>query len=170
MEEQIRAEMCHICNGRGIKSNGQICDNCRGIGMYGTDGTNEYFLQDDGRGGLVIADTKGAVSPQTPSSQTTQPSTKQQKKQSGVLKGLLFILLIILYSGFIGIYISWINQPKVFWLVTLIAIGLLFLFVLYDARIVNALVKILTKIVLSEPDDFLTYLQKVKSSSTKYRY
>lgn len=156
--QQVIADLCPTCGGKGIDPSGNICTYCKGIGLIGKDSTNEYYLIPDDKGGLMVGEIKSQLN----STDIQDKKNKLPGQKKGVLRGFLFIFLIILYSGFIGVYILFLDNTKIFWLVNLLALGFLFLFFLYDARFFNLFIKILTRTFLSEPNDYLTQIQKIK--------
>ena len=170
MQPQIRAEICPKCKGQG-KLAGKACDYCRGVGGIGTDGVNEYYLEHDGKGNVrVIGIRQSARSQSYPSAQTDTPPTNDQnsKKQRGrILKGLLLIVLIIFYIGFLGVYITILKDMKVLVVVTIIAFGFLMLILLYNTPIVEAFVNIITKIIIKEPNDYLSAIRKRKNENAR---
>jgi len=160
--QQVVADLCPTCKGKGFDPSGNICPYCRGIGLIGRDGSSEYYLEPDGKGGLKVSGIRGQSS-QTASPNDAQPPSSTSRGAIG--RSLFFIGLIIGYSAFVGAYVMFLDNQKVFWLVTLIFIGLFFLFILYDARLYNAIIRFITKTFLKEPQDFLTELQKRKKEA-----
>lgn len=158
MQNQVKVEVCKKCKGQGsFPSTGKMCDECRGIGLIGTDGTYEYYLGSDGKGGLRIEGIKSQIS--APQISASDKKTLLIQKRT-VTKMLLFLLFIILYGGFIGIYVSWIKDPKVFWVVTIFTAGFLLLFLFSKTELLNNIVKFITSIFFKEPYDFLSAVYK----------
>lgn len=158
MQPQVKAEICIQCKGKGLLPNGKPCDNCRGIGFIGTDGVYEYYLADDGRGNLRVVDIKSQIGSSQPQKSN---GIKLDTQKKSVIRGLVLVLTIILYVGFIGLYLTWIKDIRVFWTVTIITIGLVIMFFLYDAKLINKLVNSIINIAFKEPEDFLNAVKKM---------
>lgn len=166
MPNKIKVEVCRKCKGKGgFPATGKVCDECRGTGLIGTDGTYEYYLGDDGKGKLKVVDIKTSPSTITSSPpQQQRPSSPTQRRN--VFKMLLILILIISYIGFLGIYLAWIQTPKVFWVITIIFLGVLFLFLSSNVKLLGSLISSITHIILKEPDDFLTAIKNQSKEQT----
>ncbi|MFC1780316.1 hypothetical protein ACFLY9_01335 [Patescibacteria group bacterium] len=159
MQNQIKAEICSRCNGKGlVPGTSNICDNCRGIGAVGTDGTYEYYLADDSKGNLKVVDIKSSSS-QTPTQQETD-GKQLAPKRKGVQRGLIFIIFIIVYGSFLAAYFTLINEPKVLWTVTIFVFGFIVLYFLYDTKFLKKISRTLVNIIVREPDDFKSAIKK----------
>jgi hypothetical protein len=159
LQNQIKAEICKSCNGKGLTpGTSNICENCRGVGAIGTDGTYEYYLADNGKGSLRVVDIKPSSS-QTSGQQATN-GKQLAPKRKGVQRGLIFIVFIIVYGSFLAAYFAWINDPKVLWTVTMLVLGFLALYFLYDTKFLNKISKILVNIIVREPNDFKSAIKK----------
>lgn len=158
MPPQVRAEICTKCKGKGLLPNGTPCNDCKGIGFIGTDGVYEYYLADDGRGNLRVVDIKSQINP---SQSQSRNNTKLDTQKKSVVRGLFLVLTIILYVSFIGLYMTWIKDIRIFWTVTIITIGLVIMFFLYDAKLINKLVNSIINIAFKEPEDFLDAVKKI---------
>ncbi len=129
MQGQIKAEICKKCNGKGaIGPN--ICDNCRGIGAIGFDGLNEYYLNLDEKGNITVAGVKSQGSLNQNFEYQNDLDAGQliskrflHKQTKGVMRGLTFIVIVISYALFILIYFLFINDPKVFFVVSIFTFG-----------------------------------------------
>lgn len=163
MQNQIRAEICKDCQGKGTNpKTGTTCENCRGIGATGTDDSHEYYLTQDEKGNLRVGEVKNA--PKSESS-TQETDTKDQRRK--ILRGLIFVIAAIIYCGYLGVHFIWIKDTKVLTLVTIIVSGLLFLYILYDLKLLNKIINLFLRIFIKGPDDFLSALQKRKKKQAK---
>ncbi|MBN2016013.1 hypothetical protein JW766_04230 [Candidatus Dojkabacteria bacterium] len=163
MQNQARAEICKKCGGQGFTpGTNNVCENCRGIGAIGTDGVNEYYLALDEKGNPQIAGIKSSIQP------TSQEAheTKLAPQRKLVLRGLIFVIMIICYAAFLGIYFSWINEKKVFWAATIIFLGFIALYALYDVKLVNKTVDLFINLIIKKPNDFATFVER-KSNESK---
>jgi len=155
MDKKIQAKICVNCNGSGKQTDGNFCTECRGIGFIGTDGVNEYYLSNDGKGNLTVIDIKKPQSNNT--IDKSNITIKRQKKS--IIRSLFFIILIISYLSFISIYITWIKNSKVFWVVSIIFTGLITIYILNDIRILDMIINKITQNLLKEPDDFSKFVK-----------
>jgi hypothetical protein len=163
MQNQIRAEICKECQGEGINpKTGASCENCRGIGAIGNDGTYEYYLTQDNKGNLRVGEVKN--DPKSPDF-TQKIDAKDQRRK--VLRGLVFVMAAIIYCGYLGAHFIWIRNTNVLIIVTTIIIGFLVLYLLYDFQFLSNTVNILLGIFIKQPDDFMAALQKRTKKEAK---
>lgn len=169
MQNQIQVEICKKCKGKGgFLKVGKVCDNCRGSGVIGRDETSEYYLERDGKGGLKIVSVKSKKKIQTTEKSTaSKPKISLQKQKTNVLRMLLILFLIISYLVFLGIYFTMIKNPKVFWTVTIIALGFFFLSSIYNSKLINTIPTIFSKIIRAESQDFVTAIGKNRNSKNE---
>lgn len=153
MTRQISANVCPQCRGKGfIEDKDYKCENCRGSGLIGSDGSLEYYIQYDQQGTPRVLDVKAPFK-RTQSEDMSSQQTKEQK--SKVIKGLLLALLILFYCGFLGLHIFIVKDNKVFIVVSTICLGSLIFVALYDQKFMNKLSAFLIHFVLKEPNDFM---------------
>jgi hypothetical protein len=155
MDKKIQAKICVNCNGNGKQIDGNSCPECRGIGFIGTDGVNEYYLSNDGKGNLAVIDSK----PPQSSNNIDKSNITVARQKKSIIRSLFFIILIISYLSFIGIYMTLINNLKVFWVVSIIFAGLITIYILNDTRILDIIINKITQNLLKEPDDFSKFVK-----------
>jgi hypothetical protein len=166
MENQIKVELCKICSGKGILPTGSTCYNCSGSGVTGSDGVYQYYLERTSEGMVKVVGMKSSNNDTSSQKADIQPSPSQSSvnQRYSVMKGLVLVLLILLYAGFLGIHFALLRNMKVFWTVTIIALGFMSIFILYNTRLVNKLIFFLMHLLLQEPHDYLSGLRKLKSA------
>lgn len=162
MQPELKAEICPKCKGRGVFSTGTRCDNCRGVGAIGTDGQNEYYLQMDAQGNLRVADIKSSKTSPSPFPEQPSPENAPKPATKHNFMFLFLLVLLILYAGFVGIHIFILKNLKLFWIVTVITGGFMFLLVAYNTQLLKLLVSRISKMIVQEPDDYLTSIKKNK--------
>lgn len=153
MEKELRAEICPKCRGRGvIAGTNSPCENCRGVGAIGTDGTYEYYLSQDEKGILRVQDIKETSNDQT-SFDKPQEDTRSQSRK--ILRGLIFVIAAISYTGYLGIHFFWIKNTRILTVVSIITAGFLLLYLLYDFKLLEKIAKLILQVFIKEPNDFL---------------
>jgi len=162
MPKQIKAIICPKCKGNGTSSSGEICDNCRGIGFIGSDGLNEYYLSSTPDGKLKVVDIK--------KQNRNYPETNNHHhsfQKKSIMKDLYFIFIILSYIVFLAIYFTTIKEQKIFYLVTIIFLGLITIVFIYNTKSLNIIVNNLINLIFKDTEDYLHALDKIKKNTEK---
>jgi hypothetical protein len=159
MQPQVQAELCSACNGKGSYSTGKVCDECKGSGAIGKDGTNEYFLQPDPKGNLIVSEIKTqSALPDT--AKEASPSIKT--KPSKYMKWLFLLIVYLLYAGFVGLHFIFIKNQQAFSIVTVVVIGFSILFIIYNTNILSNISTIIVKMLNKKEYDLSMYIEDRK--------
>lgn len=173
MQNKLKPIVCQSCSGKGLLPSGEVCNDCRGIGATATDGTYEYYLGEDGKGGVRVVDVKQEVASQPQQNYQDnypkEPTSPNQlkKDRTNVLRGLFFVLMIIVYFVVLALNFIVFKNDKLYWVVTVIFIGVVALFFIYNSKIIKKVMNVIVALLLNPPNDFETYFQKVKREKDK---
>lgn len=162
MQNQIKVTLCKNCQGRGIiPGTSNLCENCKGVGALGYDGINDYYLKVNENGNLEITEIKQEEKPQ---SQPAKTETVAAQKNN-FFKYLAIIFLVLLYVGFLGLNFALIKNTKLLIIITILFVGSIVLFVLYDAKLLNKLVSGILRLFIQEPNDFSKAVKNIEKRS-----